>query len=175
MPVSDNETATILSNRAQLETMVCLYDEANDDIDVAIKIYNNLPIYEQYNIVDVKCLKALVQMYSMDEAYVTSWPEKEANTIIEIFDDVANYCRKWYGEKSRKYGWALGNLGYAYMMSRDYDSAEEYFNQELEIYKNTGDDYYVELTEGYLEIVDGLRDGDTIVVVPQEELEGYKK
>lgn len=140
---ADAETAMILNNRSTLLLMVGFINadylnEAEANSKTALQIYNSLPADKREGIQNTYHNLALITMYKdyIESGNKTINPTT-AKTYCEWMEQNVKYTKKWCGQ-SKTTAVALENMGFAYLLAEDPDSAKESFLEAKSIFENLG-------------------------------------
>lgn len=133
----DSEMAEILTNRAQILSMMGFFDVALEDCEAALKIYEDLPFSEKYNIYNTYYHIAYSKLFngynddgSIDESAMADY-YKYIKTGLD-------HNIEWYGENHFATAVAYENMGMADMLSGKNESAIEDHRIAERIFRNLG-------------------------------------
>lgn len=157
------ETAVILTSRAQLLSMTytdAYLSDAIENCNAALRIYESLPVDEREGIQETYWLLAnaiLTKNALQDDPLSADTLE----TYCQLMEEGLMYTKKWYGE-SYATAVAYENMGYALMVTSQYDDATENFKEAQRIFAALGLEQDVEKQNSFLETVEKcIEAGDT--------------
>lgn len=159
----DVETATILNYRSTLllmmgESYAVYLDEAELNSNIALQIYNDLPADQREGIQDIYYALALITLTrgATENENGTISPTVKKN-YCELLEQAQDYTQRWCG-KSKSTAVACENMGYGYLITGDYDSAEMNFQEARHIFEELGLTEDVTKANEFLECVEVCRD-----------------
>lgn len=139
----DAETAAILNYRATLLLMVGIesafyLNEAEVNSEIALQIYNDLPADKREGIQDTYFNLAMITLIKdLTENENNTNKSMISKTYCEQLEQALNYTKKWCG-KSKSTAIAFENMGFAYILTGDVNSARESFLEAQSIFENLG-------------------------------------
>ena len=138
----DAETATILNLRARLLLMIWakyesefILNEAEANSEIALQIYDDLPANERNGIQDTYYNLLLIVL--LKEGINNVIDSAAAETSCDWLDKAVNYTKNWCG-RSKTTVISLEKIGFAYLMTGDYDLAKESFLEAQSIFEELG-------------------------------------
>lgn len=148
------ETAVILTSRAQLLSMRytdASLSDAIENCNAALRIYDSLPVDEREGIQDTYWLLATAIM-SKNALQDDPLSADTLETYCQLMKEGLVYTKKWYGE-SYATAVAYENMGYALMVTSQYDDATENFKEAQRIFTALGLEQDAEKQDDFLETV----------------------
>lgn len=138
----DAETAMILNLRSTLLLMIwtgCEYEfflnEAEANSEIALQIYDDLPANERNGIQDTYYNLSLIALLKGGVNNVID--SATAKASCDWLDKAVNYTKNWC-DRSKTTAISLEKVGFAYLMTGDYDSAKESFLEAQSIFEELG-------------------------------------
>ncbi len=157
----DAETASILQNRAVVETEWGQYGQAIKDLEEALSICQSVPDRKQYNMGDVYFDLALAKLYQKETEDGNALSDQETlDEYCMLMGQALTYTEKWFGEQHPKTAVAYENLAFALLIKMEHDEARGYFEKAKEIFSDLGMEEDVKIEEQYLDYVDQLQKED---------------
>lgn len=158
----DAETAAILNYRAKL--LIMLYeekflDEAIVESEVAMQIYNELPADKREGIQDTYFLLANANLFKEVYEHEGAIDTKTIEYYCQQMEKALEYTKKWCGE-SKNTAIAYENMGGAYMLAKNYESALENFQEAELLFSKLGLDEDVQKQKEFIESLEIMRDYD---------------
>ena len=149
----DSEMAEILTNRAQILFMSGFLDVAIEDCEAALKIYEDLPFSEKYNIYNTYYILAYSKLYKgyNDDGSI------DENAIADYYKYIKtglNHNIEWYGENHFATAVAYENMGGADMILGKNESAIEDYRIAERIFRNLGLEEDAEKQQSYIDVIE---------------------
>lgn len=150
----DSEMAEILTNRAQILSMMGFFDVAIEDCEAALKIYEELPFSEKYNIYNT--------YYHLAYSKLFNGYNEDGSIDENAMADYYKYIKKgldhnieWYGEYHFATAVAYENMGMTDMLSGKNESAIEDHRIAEEIFRYLGLEKDAEKQQSF---IDGIEE-----------------
>lgn len=133
----DAEMAEILTNRASVLLMMGYYDFAIKDCEAALKIYEELPFHEKYNLYRTYLILSYAKLYSgfHEDGSIDDAAIADCHTYIR---KGLEHTKAWYGENHFLTATAYENMGMADLLSRNYAEAIKNHREAKHIFKKLG-------------------------------------
>lgn len=167
----DAETAAILNLRAKLLMMLNgekFLDEAIVNCEVALQIYNELPPDKREGIQDTYYLLANASLFRKVYEPEDAIDTKTIEYYCQQMEKALEYTKKWCGE-SKNTAIAYENMGGAYMLAENYESALENFQEAEFLFSKLGLDEDVQKQKEFIEFLEIMKDDDGEWYVEYEE------
>lgn len=158
----DVETAVILTQRAKLLCMNNTDNSLSDAIEncnAALRIYDSLPINKREGIQDTYWQLAYATL-TRDALHNSQLSADTIKTYHQLMEEGLIYTKEWYGE-SYATAVAYENVGYALIITSQYDDAAKNFEEAKRIFTTLGLEEDVEKQNDFLEMLaEIVADGD---------------
>lgn len=150
--IQDAETARILTNRAKVENMMGLYDEAIEDCKAALAIYSVVSYNEWYDVSKTYSQLALAGLYKSLGGNGEALDETALQECYEWLKIAMPYSTKWRGPYTPQTAYLYEQLGWVAMLKDEYNKAIEYYLEAEKIFEKLGMEEDVEVERRYIEI-----------------------
>lgn len=147
----DAETARILTNRAKVENMMGLYDEAIEDCKAALAVYTFVPHKEWYDVSTTYSQLVMAILYNSLEGDRETLDQAALQECYEWLKTAMPYSTKWRGIYTPQTAILYELMGGVLMLKNEYEESIKCFLKAEEIFEELGMEEEVEVARRWIE------------------------